>query len=102
MINLGELIYHGFYHFFRPWYMTYLEYITWVWSTDGSWKENDRYSGQGCYSTLEGFDSLMGAGNTRVSQSPIHSEIEALIWGIECMRNLRQFRLLLRRIVLNW
>ncbi|XP_013639425.1 PREDICTED: uncharacterized protein LOC106344632 [Brassica oleracea var. oleracea] len=59
--------------------------------TDGSWKENDRYSGQGWYSLLEGFDGLMGAKNTRGSQSPLHSEIEALIWGMECMRNLRQF-----------
>ena len=58
--------------------------------TDGSWKENDRYSGQGWYSTLEGFAGLMGARNTRVSQSPLHSEIEALIWGMKCMRNLRQ------------
>ena len=59
--------------------------------TDGSWKENDRYSGQGWYNTLEGFDSLMGARNTRVSQSPLHSEIETLIWWMKCMRNLRQF-----------
>ena len=59
--------------------------------TDGSWKENDRFSGQGWCSTLEGFDSLMGARNTRVSQSPLHSEIDALIWAMECMRNLRQF-----------
>lgn len=28
---------------------------------------------------------------TRASQSPLNSEIEALIWVIECMRNLRQF-----------
>ena len=33
----------------------------------------------------------MGARNTRVSQLPLHSEIEALIWGMECMKNLRQF-----------
>ncbi|CDY20825.1 BnaC07g06740D [Brassica napus] len=33
----------------------------------------------------------MGARNTRASQSPLHSKIEALIWAIECMRNLRQF-----------
>ena len=59
--------------------------------TDGSWKEHDRHSGQGWCSTLEGFDSLMGARNTRVCQSPLHSEIEALIWAMECMRNLRQY-----------
>ena len=33
----------------------------------------------------------MGARNTRASQSPLHSEIEALIWAMECMRSLRQF-----------
>ncbi|XP_048613168.1 uncharacterized protein LOC125587078 [Brassica napus] len=58
---------------------------------DGSLKEHDRYSGQGWCSTLEGFDSLMGARNTRVCQSPLHSEIEALIWAMQCMRNLRQY-----------
>ena len=40
---------------------------------------------------MEGFDGLMGARNTRASQSPLHSEIEALIWIMKCMRNLRQF-----------
>ena len=33
----------------------------------------------------------MGARNTRASQSPLHSEMEAFIWAMECMRNLRQF-----------
>ena len=31
-----------------------------------------------------------GSKNTRASQSPLHTEIEALIWAMECMRNLRQ------------
>ena len=59
--------------------------------TDKSWKDRDKYSGQGWYSTLEGYDSLMGARNTSASQSHLHSEIETLTWAIECMRNLRQF-----------
>ncbi|KAL0716162.1 hypothetical protein Bca4012_065484 [Brassica carinata] len=59
--------------------------------TDGSWKAQEVFSGQGWYSTLEGFDGLMGARNTRASQSPLHSEIEAFIWAMECMKNLRQF-----------
>ena len=58
--------------------------------TDGSWKDGEIFSGQGWYSTLEGFDGLMGARNTRASQSPLHSEIKAFIWAMECMRNLRQ------------
>ena len=49
------------------------------WCFTGSWKNQDIYSGQGWYSTLEGYDGLMGARNTRASQSPLHSEIEALI-----------------------
>ena len=48
--------------------------------TDRSWKNQDNYSGQRWYSTLEGFDGLMEARNTRASQSPFHSEIESLIW----------------------
>ena len=56
---------------------------------DGSWKNKDIRSGQGWYSTLEGFDGLMGARNTIASLSPLHAEVEALIWVMECMRNLR-------------
>ena len=50
------------------------------------------FSGQGWYSTLEGFDGLMGARNVRASLSPLHTEVEAVIWAMECMRNLRQFQ----------
>ncbi|XP_033128225.1 uncharacterized protein LOC117125827 [Brassica rapa] len=60
--------------------------------TDGSWKENDNFSGQGWFSTLEGFAGLMGARNVRTSLSPLHAEMEALLWAMECMRNLRQFQ----------
>ena len=42
-------------------------------------------------STLEGFEGMMGARNTRASLSPLHSEMEALIWAMESMRNLRQY-----------
>lgn len=34
--------------------------IIWRWCfTDASWKDKDLFSGQGCYSILEGFDGLM-------------------------------------------
>ena len=46
---------------------------------------------QGWYNTLPGFKGLMGARNTRASLSPLHSEVEALIWVMESMRNLRQY-----------
>ena len=59
---------------------------------DGSWKDKEVFSGQGWYSTLPGFDGLLGARNVRASLSPLHSEVEALIWAMECIKNLRQFQ----------
>ena len=35
---------------------------------------------------------LLGARNVRASISPLHAKMEALLWAIECMRNLRQFQ----------
>ena len=49
--------------------------------TDGYWKENDLFTGQGWYSTLQGVDGLMGARNVRASVSPFHAEVEALLWA---------------------
>ncbi|XP_018473796.1 uncharacterized protein LOC108845022 [Raphanus sativus] len=60
--------------------------------TDGSWKDKENFSGQGWFSTLQGFQGLMGARNIWASLSPLHSEVEALIWAMECMRNLRQYQ----------
>ena len=60
--------------------------------TDGSWKNKDFYSGESWYSTLEGFDGLMGTRNVRASLLPLHAEMEALIWTMNCMRNLHQFQ----------
>ena len=34
----------------------------------------------------------MGARNVRASLSLLHAEMEALLWAIECMRNLRQYQ----------
>ena len=56
---------------------------------DCSWKDKEQFSGQGWYITLAGFDGLLGARNVRASLSLLHSEVEALIWAMECMRNLR-------------
>ena len=61
--------------------------------TDGSWKEGFNFSGQGWLSTLVGFDGLLGARNVRASLSPLHAEMEALLWAMKCMRNLRQFQI---------
>ncbi|KAL0815994.1 hypothetical protein Bca101_072438 [Brassica carinata] len=46
---------------------------------------------QAWYNTLEGFDGLLGGMNVRDSLSPLHAEMEALLWAMVCMRNLRQF-----------
>ena len=54
-------------------------------------KENDIFYGQSWFSTLEAFDGLMGAKNVRASLSPLHAEMEALLWAMKCMGNLRQF-----------
>ena len=73
--------------------VTTIPFITGRWCfTDGSWKENDIFSGQGWLSTLEGFDGLLGARNVRACLTPLHAEMEALIWAMECMKNLRQFQ----------
>ena len=59
---------------------------------DGSWKDKYLFSGQGWHSTLPGFDGLLGTRNVKTCLSPLHSEVEALIWAMECMKNLRQFQ----------
>ena len=60
--------------------------------TDGSCKEKESYSGQGWYNTVEGFVGLMGVRNVMTSFSPLPSEVEALIWAMECTRKLSQFQ----------
>lgn len=55
------------------------------------WIVEDICSGKGWFSTLEGYDELLGAKNTWATLSPLQSEIEAPIWAMECMRNLRQY-----------
>ena len=63
------------------------------WSfTDGSWKDNDIFFRSRMVHHPSGFDGLLGARNVSASLSPLHTEVEALIWAMECMRNLRQFR----------
>ena len=59
--------------------------------TDGSWKDKDSFAEQGWFSTIPGFEGLLGARNVRASLSPLHAEMEALIWAMECMKNLRQY-----------
>ena len=58
--------------------------------TDGSWKIRNSILDKGSITHWK-VDGLMGGRNTRASQSPLHSEIKALIWAMDCMTNLRKF-----------
>ncbi|XP_010445465.1 PREDICTED: uncharacterized protein LOC104728135 [Camelina sativa] len=53
---------------------------------DGSWKATDRYAGRGWFCTSPYGDvPTMGAANFRRSLTPLHAEIEALVWAMRCM-----------------
>ncbi|KAG7564174.1 Ribonuclease H domain [Arabidopsis suecica] len=53
---------------------------------DGSWKESDKFSGTGWFCTSSnGEPPTMGAANLRRSLSPLHTEVEALLWAMKCM-----------------
>ncbi|XP_010513536.1 PREDICTED: uncharacterized protein LOC104789557 [Camelina sativa] len=53
---------------------------------DGSWKATDRFAGRGWFCTSPWGDApTMGAANHRRSLSPLHAEIEALVWAMCCM-----------------
>jgi len=53
---------------------------------DGSWKESDQFSGLGwCCTSSSGESPTMGAANLRRSLSPLHIEVEALLWAMKCM-----------------
>jgi len=53
---------------------------------DGSWKGSDKYSGTIWFCTSSNVESpTMGAANIRKSLSPLHTEVEALLWGMKCM-----------------
>ena len=65
----------------------------WWCFTDESWKER-YFLWSGLFSTLEGFKDLMRVRNVHATLTPLHAEMEALLWAIECMRNLRQFQVM--------
>ncbi|XP_023645887.1 uncharacterized protein LOC111832631 [Capsella rubella] len=53
---------------------------------DGSWKDTDKFTGIGwfCQQAHDG-SRFLGASNLRRSLSPLHSEVEALVWAMRCM-----------------
>lgn len=53
---------------------------------DGSWKVSHIFSGFGWIYVQKADEEVeMGARNTRRSLSPLHSELEALVWTMHCM-----------------
>ncbi|XP_010481232.1 PREDICTED: uncharacterized protein LOC104760080 [Camelina sativa] len=53
---------------------------------DGSWKEtNDFVGAEWMCTSLQGSSPLLGATNYRRSLSPLHAEVEAFIWAMQCM-----------------
>ena len=53
---------------------------------DGSWTHDALFSGYGwTWLNSNGAMQLLGARNQRRRVSPLHSELEALIWVMECM-----------------
>ncbi|KAG7583517.1 Ribonuclease H-like superfamily [Arabidopsis suecica] len=53
---------------------------------DGSWKESDKFSGTGWFCTSSnGEPPTMGVANLRRSLSPLHAEVEALLWAMKCI-----------------
>ena len=56
---------------------------------DGSWTHGALFSGYGwTWITDQGITHLLGARNQRRRISPLHSELEALSWAMECMLQL--------------
>ncbi|XP_010475822.1 PREDICTED: peptidyl-prolyl cis-trans isomerase FKBP62-like [Camelina sativa] len=55
---------------------------------DGSWKASEPHSGLGWWcGDGENQTLVMGAKCQRRSTSPLHSELEALLWAMECIRS---------------
>ena len=53
---------------------------------DGSWTHDALFSGYGwTWVSSSGALQLLGARNQRRRISPLHSELEALLWAMECM-----------------
>ena len=53
---------------------------------DGSWTHNALFNGYGwTWINSRGVTQLLGARNQRRRISPLHSELEALSWAMECM-----------------
>ncbi|CAA7043393.1 unnamed protein product [Microthlaspi erraticum] len=53
---------------------------------DGSWKETDPQAGLGWYNfNMETGEKLLGTCNLWRGVSPLQTEVEALLWAMQCM-----------------
>ena len=60
---------------------------------DGSWTYDTLFSGYGwTWMTSRGIIQLLGARNQRRRISPLHSELRALLWAMECMLQLSTYQ----------
>ncbi|XP_010501946.1 PREDICTED: uncharacterized protein LOC104779285 [Camelina sativa] len=61
-------------------------FSSYVCYVDGSWKTTDFFAGRGWFCMSPWDDApTMGVANFRRSLSPLHAEVEALIWAMRCM-----------------
>lgn len=70
---------------------------------DESWKEEDIFTEQGWFCRKNGStDIMMGAMNLRRSLSPLHTDCEALIWVMKCMKTLQFSDVVFAIDFFNW
>lgn len=55
---------------------------------DGSWSASDPWCGQGWLVRYEDRTIHLGLGGVRRCLSPLHSEIQALLWAMQCLKDL--------------
>ena len=82
---------------------TILPSIPWIWCfTDGSWKKDNIFSGQGWFSTLESFDGLLGRWMLGLVSLFFMRRWKRYSGQWNAWGNNVNFMLRLQRIVLNW
>ncbi|CAA7034579.1 unnamed protein product [Microthlaspi erraticum] len=70
---------------------------------DGAWKETDCRAGLGWYYfNTDTLDKLMGTCNLRRGISPLQTELEALIWVMQCTLRNNKLIMVFQRTVPMW
>jgi len=52
---------------------------------DGSWKESHRFAGLGCFCSFPYVRTQEMGANLRRSLTSLHTEVEVLVWAMQCM-----------------